>query len=120
MEFHNIVTFAFIWPLWLDYPFEQSPLEVATDNKISFWVQGESYIQEDEIVRTSKYRYRCIACEEANTKWFSDWFLPVGKPKLIPFHVQDEMRDHVNQHVKFGVWGAMLYKRRLNAKADRT
>ncbi len=116
MEALNTVTYAFIWPLWLDYPFEKSPIDYVVDNKIVFWLNGESYVQEDDIVRTSRYKYRCLACEEANTEWLSDWFKPVNNGKQIPFHIEDQMRDHVNQHVKFGIWGAMLYKKRINAK----
>ena len=112
MEFLNTVTFAFIWPLWLDRDYDLKEPFLIDDYKIAFFLSKTGYFQGEEYVWRPDYRYKCMACAEANTEWQTSSFKPVSTPKQIPYHIEEELKEHVDNHVKLGTWGAMLYKRR--------
>ena len=116
------VTYAFIWPMWLRQPFSGDAIpvelsEIVQDDRIVFFLKQEGYMQENEWYWKNKVRYICMSCAEANEKWETSEF-KILESGNIPLHIEEEIRDHVDNHVKFGTWGVMKWRERGKANCS--
>ncbi len=112
MRFDYTVVYSFIWPIWLDSFDSKDPIAFTSDYKIVFYASKQGYFQGDDYVWKKDLQYKCMSCAEANVDWSSSSFKTVGYEPQVPWHIEEELQDHVDNHVKLGTWGAMLYKRR--------
>jgi hypothetical protein len=114
------VTYSFVWPMWLQNPYKTGLelSDIVQENRIVFFLKQKGYMQDDEWVWDNKKHYVCMSCAEANIDWVSSEFRITGLGN-VPNHIEEELVEHVDSHVKLGSWGVSHYRRNCD-KADRT
>ena len=112
------VQYAFIWPMWIRESWDPISLDLSDtiqDDRIVFWLRKDGYFQGSEWIWNAKQYYTCTSCAEANESWDSSEFRPLESGE-IPLHIEEEIKEHVSNHVKFGTWGVSKWRARQKEK----